>query len=227
MIREVFSSCDRPDISLFGGNEMKRTLKPTTLLAPLPVVLVSSRGPVDRGAGEELSDNIMTAAWAGIVNSVPPMIQISIRKERATHGFISKSGEFAVNIADSSLARAVDFCGVKSIRELDKFNALGLTPLKLSALEQTSGVAECSVILACKVRRILELATHDVFIAEIVDVLADESLFDGEALDLGKISPLSYFHGNYYETGQKIGFFGFSVAAKDLLRRRLPGKKIK
>lgn len=200
----------------------KRSLGPGTLLAPLPVILVGSSGEVTHEGVSKVIQNPMTAAWTGIVNSDPAMLSVSIRPERLSHRFISETGEFSVNIASAELAPQVDFCGVRSGRELDKTTALNLTPVRLDGLSVTAGFDECRLILACKVHKIERLGSHDLFIGKIVNVLADEALFDGDTMDLEHAGLLSYMHGNYYSQGERIGFFGYSVAKQNVLKRRLP-----
>lgn len=200
----------------------KRTLGAGTLLAPLPVVLVGSYGEVTHDGVAKVIQNAMTAAWTGIVNSDPAMLSVSIRPERLTHRFIAETGEFSINVASAALAAAVDFCGVRSGRDLDKAAACGLTPLRLDSLSVTAGFAECSLILACKVHDVKKLGSHDMFIGRIVDVLADDALFDGQALNLAAADLLSYQHGDYFRQGERIGFFGYSVAKEKVLKKRLP-----
>lgn len=200
----------------------KRSIGPGTLLGPLPVVLVGSYGEVQRDGTTTVIQNPMTAAWTGIVNSTPAMVSVSIRPERLSHRFIMETGEFTLNIASSSQAADVDFCGVKSGRDLDKAKACHLTPLKLSTLSVTAGYAECPVILACRIHEVKKLGSHDMFIGKIVDVLADNELFVKDRLDLTKADLLTYYHGDYYGQSRRIGFFGYSVAKTNVLKRRLP-----
>lgn len=199
----------------------KRSLGPGTLLGPLPVVLVGSYGEVVRHDKSEVIHNPMTAAWTGIVNSDPPLASVSIRKERLSHRFIMETGEFTLNLASADLAADVDFCGVKSGLDLDKAKARRLTPIKMKALSVTAGFEACPVILACRVQEVKTLGSHDMFIGKIVDVLADEALFDGDRLDLSHADLLTYHHGDYYGDNRRIGFFGYSVAKENVLKRRL------
>lgn len=176
------------------------------LLSPLPAVLVSC------GDGE--IENVFTVAWTGIVCTKPPMLSISVRKERFSYDLIDKSGEFCVNLTPESLVFAVDYCGVKSGRDIDKFKEMRLT--KTNSFEvKCSSIAECPVTLECKVNRKIELGSHDMFIADIVAVGADESLIDENGrLMLERARLLSYSHGDYFSLGKKIGDFGFSVRKK-------------
>jgi len=162
--------------------------------------------------------NIITLAWAGTVNSEPPMISISVRKERYSHRLIKDRGEFAANLPVEKLAYAADLCGVKSGRDVDKFQAAGLTPEKASLIDVPI-IKECPVSLECKVKNMLELGTHDMFIAEIVAVDVDEGLLDDRGrLNLENAGLICYSHGNYRALGKNLGFFGYSVAKKNVNR---------
>ena len=195
---------------------MHRTLPPSSLLVPVPVVMVSCAS--DR---PDVKPNIITIAWAGTVCTKPPMVSISVRKSRYSYDIIKETGEFAVNLVAGELAGACDFCGVKSGRDVDKFASCSLTPAKVRGLSFAVGIAESPLILGCKVKQTIELGTHDMFIAEIVSAAAKEELFDGSGkLCLDKANLVSYIHGDYYETGKRLGFFGWSVASKKALKRR-------
>lgn len=183
----------------------KQVWKPGAMLNPVPVVMVSCGQP-------GCKPNIITVAWAGTVCSDPPMLSISIRKERYSHGIISSTGKFVVNLVSQQLVRAADWCGVKSGRDYDKFAEMNLTPQKA----QTSGcpsIAESPVNIECSVDRIIELGSHDLFLAKIDSVSVDSSLIDSKtgALDLGKASLAAYCHGQYIALGSQIGKFGYSV----------------
>ena len=176
------------------------------LLSPLPAVLVS--------CGNREIDNVFTVAWTGIVCTKPPMLSISVRKERFSYDLIDKSGEFCVNLTPESLVRAVDYCGVRSGRDTDKFKEMKLTKTESFELSCPS-IAECPITLECKVNRKIELGSHDMFIADIVAVGADEELIDEKGrLMLERARLLSYSHGDYFSLGKKIGNFGFSVRKK-------------
>lgn len=178
--------------------------KPATLLYPVPVVLVTCQKP---GAPA----NIMTVAWAGTVCSHPPMVSISIRPERYSHEIIKETGEFVVNLPTGHLAQAVDFCGVKSGRDMDKFAKTGLTPMAASAVN-VPVVAECPVNLECQVRQVTSLGSHDMFIGEIVAIDVDEDLIDSTGkLRLGDAGLLTWVHGQYWSLERSLGKFGFSV----------------
>lgn len=162
--------------------------------------------------------NIITLAWAGTINSEPPMLSISVRKERYSYGFIKDKGVFAVNLPVEKLVFATDLCGVKSGRDTDKFKLTGLTPEKASMVDAPI-IKECPVALECVVKNRLELGTHDLFIAEIVAVDIEESLLDEKGkLHIEKAGLICYSHGNYWTLGKSLGFFGYSVAGKKVIR---------
>lgn len=187
---------------------MKRELKPGNMLYPLPAVLVSC------GDGKGVQ-NLLTVAWAGTVCSDPPMLSVSIRKNRFSHHLIEESGEFVVNLVTAGLTRAADYCGVRSGRDGDKWKASGITPVKTPNLEKAPAVAESPVWIECKVDRILELGSHDMFLAKVVGVHADEALFEENGrLDLAKADLMAYSHGEYFRLGEKLGTFGWSVKRK-------------
>lgn len=199
------------------------SLNPSTLLAPLPVVLVSCRGPAGT-AGDK--PNLITLAWAGVVCSEPPMVAISIRKSRFSHDQICRSGEFVINLVSEKLLRSTDYCGVKSGRDTDKFADCGLTATTAQGLDRVPAVAESPLSLSCKVRQILELGSHDCFIAEIVAATADQSLMDrNNRLRLDKAGLVAFSHGEYFSLGEVLGFFGFSVARDKVLARRMSKKR--
>ena len=192
-------------------------INPSTMLCPTPVVLVSC-GEKDRPENR----NLVTVAWAGTVNSEPPMVSVSLRKERYSHGLISASGEFVVNLVDEGLARATDFCGVRSGRDIDKAAELGLTLTEAEGLEAAPRVDGAPVSLACRVRQVLELGSHDMFIGEVVSVQVRKDLLDEKgALHLEKAGLIAYSHGLYHQLGKVTGFFGWSVARPEVLEKRM------
>ena len=191
--------------------------KPGTLLAPAPPALVTS------GDGER--SNVFTAAWTGIVCSEPPMTYVSIRRERFSHGIISETREFAINLPCEAITRATDLCGVRSGRDGDKFALAGLTR-EPSHLVAAPTIAECPVSLECRVREIIPLGSHDMFLADIVSVGVDPRFVDEKgALHMEKCGLLAYAHGAYFGLGKQLGTFGFSVRKKPLLSRRPPKKR--
>ena len=202
----------------------KISLDPSTLLSPLPVVLVSCRGRAD---GENNKPNLITLAWAGVINSDPPMVSISVRKSRYSHQLISETGEFVINLVHEPLLRATDYCGVKSGRDTDKFVDCNLTPVEADGLRTAPAVAQSLLTLSCRVNQVLELGSHDCFLAEVIAVQAAADLFDRQnRLCLDKAGLVAYCHGNYHGIGEMLGFFGFSVASRKVLARRMP-KKLK
>lgn len=191
--------------------------KPGTLLAPAPPALVTS------GDGER--SNVFTAAWTGIVCSEPPMTYVSIRRERFSHGIISETREFVINLPCEAIARATDLCGVESGRDGDKFALAGLTR-EPSHLVAAPTIAECPVSLECRVREIIPLGSHDMFLADIVSVGVDPRFVDEKgALHMEKCGLLAYAHGAYFGLGKQLGTFGFSVRKKPLPSRRPPKKR--
>lgn len=193
------------------------TLNPSTLLCPAPVVLVSCGEKGNPGKRD-----LVTVAWAGTVNSEPPIVSVSLRKQRYSHGLISGSGEFVVNLVDEALAKATDFCGVRSGRDLDKAEALGLTLLPAEGLETAPRVDGAPVSLHCKVRQVLPLGSHDMFLGEVAAVTVRKDLMDGQgALHLEKAGLIAYSHGLYHRLGEVMGFFGWSVARPEVLKKRM------
>lgn len=189
----------------------KLVWKPGTLLAPTPPVLVS--------CGNMAHPNILTVAWTGIVNTQPPMTYVSIRPERYSFGLIEQSGEFVINLTTASLVRSADFCGVRSGRDLDKWEACGLTPQPASAVAAPL-VGECPLSLECRVQQVLPLGSHHMFLAQIVAVDVDPALVDREGrLNLAKAGLAAYAHGEYFELGKRIGTFGYSVRKKPSKRQ--------
>ena len=194
-----------------------RTFDPCTLLSPVPVVMVSCKGM----AAEDKA-NIITIAWAGTVNSQPPMVSISIRKERHSHHIIRESGEFVVNLVDEVLCKACDYCGVKSGRDVDKFAQQNLTAMPALGMEHAPAIAQAPAYLSCKVRHVLELGCHDMFIGEVVGVQVRDDLFDPDgSLHLESAGLVAYNHGVYQRTKDVLGFFGYSIARPDVLERRM------
>ena len=194
----------------------KRSFKGGAMLNPVPAVMVScgSRKP-----------NIITIAWTGIVNSNPPMTYISVRKERYSHNIIEKTGEFVINLCSEELAFATDFCGVRSGRDTDKFKEMKLTPERAEAV-RCPMIKESPVNIECRVREIIELGSHDMFIADILKVHVDEQYIDRSGrIRLDQASLVAYNHGEYFGLKrQPIGKFGFSVM-KPKTRKRINREK--
>lgn len=184
----------------------KKIIKPSVLLNPVPVVLVTS--------GDEKIKNVFTVAWTGTICSDPPMTYISVRKERYSYDIIKNTKEFCINLTTENLAFATDYCGVRTGRKEDKFKSMNLTCEKASVVKAPI-IKESPVNIECKVTEIKELGSHDMFIAKIVAVNIDEDYIDENGkFDLEKCKLISYSHGEYYKLGEKIGNFGFSVKKK-------------
>ena len=193
------------------------SLPPSAMLNPVPVVLVSCTDPVNPER-----KNMITLAWAGTVNSEPPMVSVSVRKERYSHDLIASSGEFVVNLVDEKMCRAVDFCGVRSGRDVDKAAETGLEYRQAETMETAPAVAGAPVSLSCKVRQVLELGSHDLFIGEVTAVsVRDDLLDDSGSLHLEKAKLVAYSHGLYQKLGEVMGFFGWSVARKEVFEKRM------
>lgn len=184
----------------------KQTWKPSTLLAPLPPALVT--------CGTMEHSNIITIAWTGIVNTIPPMTYISVRPERYSYPIIKESGEFVINLVNRRLVRPADFCGARTGAKLDKFQQMKLTKEPVSQLA-CPAILESPLNLECKVTQVIPLGSHDMFLAEIVAVNVEETLLDDTGkLRLERAHLAAFAHGNYYELGPKLGSFGFSVKKK-------------
>lgn len=184
----------------------KQTWKPGNMLYPLPAVLVSC-------CDNEGNDNLITVAWTGTICSDPAMLYISVRKERHSHKMLMETGEFVVNLTTEELAFATDFCGVRSGRDMDKWKEMKLTR-EASDVVKAPRIKESPVNIECKVKQVIELGTHDMFMAEVVSVSADEKYMTDGRFDLAKAKPLVYSHGEYFSVGKKIGKFGYSVKKK-------------
>ena len=183
------------------------------LLAPVPPVMVS--------CGDMEKSNIITVAWTGILNTIPPKTYISVRPSRYSYELIKERGEFVINLSTADLIRTVDSCGVYTGRKVDKFKKYSLT--KTEAFEVSAPlIGECPLSLECRVTDIVPLGSHDMFIADIVAVDVDETLLDKDGkLHLDRANLAAYAHGEYFELGKKIGSFGFSVKKK----KKAPTKK--
>ncbi len=174
------------------------------MLYPLPVVMVSM---ADRAGNY----NIITIAWAGTVCTNPPMVSISVRPDRYSFPILKETGEFVVNLTTKELAYATDFCGVKSGREGDKFKALGLTPLAAEKVHAPL-IGESPVNIECRVRQVMALGSHHMFLADVVSVHADVRYMDEKRkFHLEKAEPIVYSHGAYFACGEELGRFGYSV----------------
>lgn len=201
-----------------------RSIGPTTFLAPVPAVMLSCRG-TEPGFDR---DNLITVAWAGVVNSAPPMISVSIRPTRHSYAQIRQSGAFCLNLIGKDLCRAADFCGVRSGRDVNKFAQLGLHARTVGDFPAPA-LEEAPAFLCCRVRQVIPLGSHDLFLSEVEQVYVSESLFDADgSVHLSRAELTAYAHGEYFPLRPRPeGFFGYSVARPEVLKKRLPqdGKK--
>ncbi len=182
----------------------KELWKPGNMLYPLPVVMVSM---TDRDGRH----NIITLAWVGTVCSEPPMVSISVRPERYSYPILKETGEFVINLTTKELAFATDYCGVKSGRDVDKFKEMHLTPLPASKVRAPL-IGESPVNMECRVKQVQSLGSHDMFLADVVAVHADEKYMDeNHKFHLDKAEPIVYSHGAYLACGEPLGTFGYSV----------------
>ena len=182
------------------------------LLAPTPPVMVSC-GTMDNA-------NIITVAWCGITNTVPPKTYISVRPSRHSHGIIKERGEFVLNLTPSSLVKAADYCGTYTGKKVDKFQKCNLTKLAVEEVEAPL-IAEVPLSLCCRVTNILPQGSHDMFLADVVAVYADETLLDDKGkLHMERAGLCAYAHGEYFALGKRIGTFGFSAKKKKTHKKR-------
>lgn len=192
----------------------KDVWKPGTVLYPVPAVMVSCGSMT----GEK---NIITVAWTGTINSDPAMTYISVRPQRHSYNMIKDSGEFVINLTTEDLAFACDYCGVKSGRDIDKFKEMKLTPASGTKISAPI-IYESPVNIECRVKEIIHLGSHDMFLGEVVCVnVSDEYMDESGKFHFNKTKPVCYSHGEYFGLGNSLGKFGFSV------RKNSPSKKKK
>ena len=185
--------------------------KPGTFLYPLPAVMVS--------CGTMEKSNIITVAWTGIVNTNPAMVYISVRPSRYSYKLIKEQGEFVINLTNKELAKATDWCGVRSGSKFDKFKEMRLHKEKANFVKCPM-IKESPVSVECKVKEIKELGSHHMFIAEVLAINSDDNYInDKGAFDISKCNLIAYSNGHYYQMGKKIGKFGFSVKKKKKLKK--------
>lgn len=196
----------------------KVDLKGSVILNPVPVVMVTSRG-------KDGKDNVFTVGWVGTVCTKPPMLSISVRPERLSHKYISETMEFTVNMPTSKLTKAVDYVGVRSGKTVDKIKEMNFT-MKEGTNVSSPYIDECPVSIECKVKTVLQLGTHDCFIAEVVGSHVNKNLFDEKGkIHLEKADLISYCHGEYFKVDTNpLGSFGYSVAKK---KKALQSKSVK
>ena len=178
------------------------------MIYPLPAVLVSC-------GSTPKEYNLLTVAWTGTLCTNPPMCYISVRPERHSYDIIKRNMEFVINLTTKEMARATDWCGVRSGKNYDKFKEMGLTPGPCTVVKAPL-VEESPLCIECRVKEIISLGSHDMFMAEVVNIRADEKYLNPESgkFELAESNPLVYVHGGYYELGSKIGKFGWSVEKK-------------
>ncbi|MEE5990474.1 MAG: flavin reductase family protein [Lachnospiraceae bacterium] len=194
--------------------------KPGNFVYPVPAVLVSC-------AGADGNKNIITVAWTGTVCSDPPMVYISVRKERFSYDIIKESGEFVINLPDEKLAHALDYCGCTTGAKVDKFKECALTAEESSKVSVPS-IAESPVAIECKVKDIIPLGTHDMFLAEVLAVRVDDRYIDEKgAFHMDDVKLIAYEHGQYRALGAKLGSFGYSVKKKKSKGRKNHKRKDK
>ena len=189
------------------------------MLAPVPPTLISVRDEAKGGA------NLITVAWTGILSTVPPKTYVSVRPTRYSHKLLTESREFVINLPPVALARQVDYCGMYTGAKVNKFEKTGLTPVPSTAVSAPT-VEECPISLECRVTEIVSLGSHDMFIADIVAVTADEKLLDENGkLHFEKADLCAYVHGEYFALGKALGNFGFSAVKKGKRKPRREKKK--
>ena len=192
----------------------RQTWKPGNMLYPLPAVMVS----VGDSSGRT---NILTIAWTGTICTNPAMVYISVRPERYSYDIIRDSKEFVINLTTEKLARATDYCGVRSGKDVDKWKEARLTPKRAETLKYAPIIEECPVSIECKVVEVKELGSHHMFLAEVTAVQVDDTYMNAQnKFELNKTGLLAYSHGEYLGLGKKLGTFGYSVKKK-------PSKKSK
>lgn len=182
--------------------------KPGTLIYPLPATLVSCGKTPDEF-------NVLTISWLGTLCSSPPMCYISVRRERKSYEVIKANGEFVINLTNEALAFAADWCGVRSGRDYNKFKEMNLTPVMAEKVNAPI-IKEAPLCIECRVKEIVTLGTHDMFISEVINIQADKQYIDPEtdSFDMAKAKLIAYSHGNYYKLGEEIGKFGWTVKKK-------------
>lgn len=187
---------------------MKQDWKPGTLIYPLPAVMVSM-------GNDESEYNIITVSWTGTICTDPALCYISVRPGRHSYSILKKNMEFVINLTNEDLARSTDWCGVRSGKNYNKFEEMNLTPGKAHVVNAPY-IEESPLCIECRVKEIVPLGTHDMFIAEVVNILADDKYLDPSSgsFDMKKAGIIAYVHGKYYQLGDLIGKFGWSVEKK-------------
>ncbi|MDE6851952.1 MAG: flavin reductase family protein [Lachnospiraceae bacterium] len=199
----------------------KIEFKPGNMLYPLPAVIVSCGDYNDRS-------NLLTIAWTGTVCTNPPMVYISVRPERYSYPLIHDTREFVINLTTERMAYATDYCGVRSGRDHDKWKDCGLTPIPAKTVHCPM-IAESPVNIECKVTQIQELGSHHMFLAEVTAVHVDARYMDDKnTFHLENAGLLAYSHGTYFNLGETLGSFGYSIRQKrGTVKSTDPGKNIR
>lgn len=191
----------------------KQFWKPGNMVYPLPAVMVSCQD-------EKGFANIITIAWTGTICTNPAMLYISVRPERYSYSIIKNTGEFVINLTTKELIKAVDYCGVRSGRDVDKFKEMNLTAKKANQLNYAPIIEEAPVNIECKVKEIMPLGSHHMFIAEVVGVNIDDMyLNENGKFELNHSNLIIYSHGEYYGLGELLGSFGYSVRKKEATQK--------
>ncbi|MBQ4524348.1 MAG: flavin reductase family protein [Lachnospiraceae bacterium] len=192
----------------------KQTWKAGNMLYPVPAVMISCQRKDEK-------PNIITVAWAGTVCTAPAMVSISVRPERYSYDIIKETKEFVINLVTKDLIYATDYCGVRSGRDVDKFKEMNLTPQESVSVKAPS-IKESPVNIECRVVDILEYGSHHMFVAEVVSVTVEDSLMDEKGkFELERAGLVAYSHGEYFELGEKVGKFGFSVSKKNENKKKV------
>ena len=184
----------------------RQNFKAGTLMAPLPAVMVS--------VGDMEESNLITVAWTGILSSEPPRTYISVRPSRHSHKILLEKGEFVINLTSEELAKATDYVGIYTGAKVDKFEKCKLTKIPSKEVEAPT-VAEAPIALECRVFEVMHSGTHDIFMADIVNVSCKDELLDENGkIHFDKAKLMAYSHGEYYALGRRLGRFGFSTDKK-------------
>ena len=196
----------------------KVEFKGSVILNPVPVVLITSKN-------KEGKDNVFTVAWTGTVCTKPPMLSISVRPERLSYEYIKETMEFTVNLPSSDMTRAVDYCGVRPGRKFDKIKEMNFTMVEGTNVD-VPYINECPISIECKVKSIIPLGTHDLFIAEVVGSHVDKDLIDEKGkIHLEEADLITYCHGEYFKMDtEALGKFGYSVAKKPIHKKEVKAK---
>ena len=186
----------------------KQVWKAGNMVYPLPAVMGST-------ADKSGKSNILTIAWTGTICTNPAMVYISVRPERYSYHMLKESGEFVINLTTEQLAKATDYCGVRSGKDVDKWKEAHLTPAKAEKLQYAPVIEECPVNIECKVKEVIPLGSHHMFLAEGTGVQVDEAYMNENGkFELNQLGLVAYSHGEYFKLGKKLGKFGYSVRKK-------------